>query len=94
MVAFDFGPRFSFGRVVITRNALEQLPLDEVKAALRRHGRGDWGELTSHDLAANEWALKYEGRLLSIYAAANGTRFYIITESDRSATTILLPEDY
>jgi len=52
------------------------------------------GELDTHDLVQNERALKVEGRLVSIYTAANGIRFYIITEANRSATTILLPEDY
>lgn len=94
MVAFDFGPKFELGRVVITRNALSTLPPDDVAAAIQRHSRGDWGELDQHDLAENERSLKEGGRLLSIYQTETGVRFYVITESDRSVTTILLPEDY
>src|SRR5262245_28637169 len=94
VIAFDFGPKFQLGRVVITRNALATIPPDDVAAAIQRHSCGDWGELDQHDLAENERCLKEGGRLLSVYRAENGVRFYIITESDRSVTTILLPEDY
>jgi hypothetical protein len=94
MIAIATGPRFSLGAVVITANAQGKLPSQDVRAALRRHGQGDWGELGAHDRAENEGALSAGGRLFSVYTAGNGIRFYIITESDRSVTTILLPEDY
>lgn len=84
----------TFGAVVITANAPGKLPSEDVRAALRRRGHGDYGELGAHDRTENERALKYGGRLFSAYAARNGFKFYIITESDRSVTTILLPEDY
>ena len=94
MLQFDSAPKFSLGRVVITANAQATLPPDDVLPALNRHIRGDWGELDSHDTAANNHALQVGTRLLSAYIASDGTKFWIITEADRSVTTILLPEDY
>jgi hypothetical protein len=70
------------------------LPPDEVLLAVARHARGDWGEVPPEDQVANERALARRCRLLSAYRARDGTRFWIITEADRSVTTILLPEDY
>jgi hypothetical protein len=61
---------------------------------LRRQRQADWGDLNPQDRTENERALSASSRLFSAYTAGNGTRFYIITECDRSATTILLPEDY
>ncbi len=88
------GPRrFSLGRLVITRNAAEHLSEQCVLRAIVRHATGDWGELDAHDWAANEWALVHTGRLFSAYRDGD-TRFWVITEADRSATTVLLPEDY
>ena len=55
---------------------------------------GDWGELDEEDKTANDEALKTGERLLSAYKSATGTKFWIITEADRSVTTILMPEDY
>lgn len=94
MVDFESGPKFSLGRVVITQTAASALPPEDVAAAVRRHQRGDWGDLDSHDTRENELSLEQGARLLSVYHASNGTKFYIITEWDRSATTVLLPEDY
>src|SRR5690348_13790903 len=89
-------PLFPLGRVVITANAQRQLPPDDVLTALRRHRAGDWGDLCEEDREANESALQHGERLFSVYhtAAPARTKFYLITEWDRSATTILLPEDY
>jgi hypothetical protein len=61
---------------------------------LQRHQAGDWGDVDEHDRQENELSLKNGFRLLSVYHAANGVKFWIITEADRSATTVLLPEDY
>ena len=67
----------------------------DIAGALYRHQHGDWGEVGKADWQANERALKQGGRLLSVYkTAGNGTKFWIITERDRSLTTVLLPEDY
>ena len=85
---------FPLGQVVITPTALDRVPEPDVRSALRRHAGGDWGELDEHDQMQNESALECGGRLFSAYQASDGTRFWIITEADRSATTVLLPEDY
>jgi hypothetical protein len=84
---------FPLGDVVITANASMRLSTEEVLTALRRHASGDWGDLCPEDTLANDDALHHEGRLLSAYGQGE-ERFWIITEADRSATTILLPEDY
>ena len=86
--------KVTLGQVVATAAAIAVLDDASIRAALRRHSAGDWGELDAHDLAANEAALRDGDRLVSVYKNVNGTRFYIITEWDRSLTTILLPEDY
>ena len=86
--------KFTIGQLVATPNALRHLEHTDIQSALRRHVAGDWGELCKDDQKQNEFALKYEMRLLSVYHSAKGVRFYVITESDRSVTTVLLPEDY
>ena len=86
--------RFNLGRVVITRNALDTLPGDALLEGLARHARGDWGDVCPEDRGLNDRALREGSRLLSVYKTGDGTAFWIITEADRSATTILLPEDY
>lgn len=87
-------PLFPLGSVVITATVNECLNQTEVQSAIRRHINGDWGNLDSDDANANESALKYGGRILSSYLSSDETKFWIITEADRSSTTILLPEDY
>ena len=87
-------PKFPLGRTVITRNALSALPHEDVCAALSRHAAGDWGDLDAEDRVANERALLDGSRLVSVYRSTSGQRFYVITEWDRSITTVLLPEDY
>lgn len=82
------------GQIVATPAALGALTRPDVVAALRRHAAGDWGEVDAHDRAANDDALRTGGRLLSAYRSAGGTTFWVITEADRSVTTVLLPEDY
>jgi hypothetical protein len=80
--------------MVATPNALAQLTQDDILRGLQRHQAGDWGDMDEHDRQENELSLKSGFRLLSVYRAANGVKFWIITEADRSATTVLLPEDY
>jgi hypothetical protein len=86
--------KFPLGEIVITRNALETIPPNDVRLALARHAKGDWGDLCEDDRQENELSLKEGYRLHSAYAAADGTTFWIITEADRSVTTVLLPDDY
>ena len=87
-------PLFELGRVVSTPGALEALASDEMTKALFRHHRGDWGDVCRHDWQANEEALREGFRLFSVYQEANGTKFWVITEADRSSTCVLLPEEY
>ena len=88
------GMKFPLGQLVITPAALHALTREDVVTAVRRHVTGDWGELDEHDRQENERSLREGYRLLSAYMDSSGTRFWIITEADRSATTVLLPEDY
>ena len=85
---------FSLGAVVATPGALEQLTHEDRLDALSRLANGDWGDACSEDWAENERSLKDESRLFSIYHSAAQVKFWIITEADRSMTTILLPEEY
>ena len=86
--------KFPLGRVVATPGALAAMTTEEMTAAIRKHVSGDWGELDPHDIAENELSLREGYRLLSVYRTKAGERFYIITEADRSATTVLLPDEY
>ena len=88
------GPKFPLGQVCNTPGAVALIPPDKLCAAIRRHVTGDWGTLDAHDLAENERALRHGGRLFSAYVASNGQKFYIITEWDRTVTTLLLPDEY
>ena len=82
------------GRTVATPAALAPVSRPDLAAALRRHTAGDWGDVDPDDRAANDDAVRSGGRLLSVYRTANGTTFWVLTEADRSATTVLLPDDY
>jgi hypothetical protein len=62
--------------------------------ALARHSSGDWGDVCEEDRKENDLSLKEGFRLLSVYTTSTGTKLWIITEADRSVTTVLLPEDY
>ena len=86
--------KFRLGKIVSTPNALVQLSQDDILAGIERHQAGDWGEMDEHDRQENEFALQNGFRLLSVYRSAAGVKFWIITESDRSSSTVLMPEDY
>ncbi len=88
------GYRFPLGRIVSTPGALEILTSEEILKALGRHARGDWGLVGQEDSAENKLSLAHGFRLMSVYESAGGTRFWIITEADRSITTVLLPCEY
>jgi hypothetical protein len=89
-------PLFDLGQSVATPGALDaleqagELPL----AYLFRHVTGDWGDLDPEDIEENELSLAQGFRLLSAYHLSSGTKIWVITEADRSVTTILLPEEY
>jgi len=88
--------RFALGQTFITPGAEEALQIAGQTATefLRRHMSGDWGDLSDEDVRENEFSLKEGLRLLSAYQTGKGQKLWIITEADRSATTILLPSEY
>jgi hypothetical protein len=88
--------RFELGLATITPGALELLGNLEVSPSmlLARHASGDWGDIPPEDARENEFSLKRGLRVLSSYPLPSGERVWIITEADRSVTTILLPEEY
>ena len=96
MTACNLQSKFPLGQLVATPGALETLqeagqsPTD----FLSRHVRGDWGEVCDDDKRANDEALVHGARILSAYRTLRNVRIWVITESDRSSTCILLPEEY
>jgi hypothetical protein len=82
------------GSIVVTPAVEECIDQPDINKALERHARGDWGDLNPDDCRQNELALREGGRLFSAYIDRRDTQFYIITEADRSVTTVLLPGDY
>ena len=89
-------PKFSLGQIVATPGALAALQeaQDSIWPYLQRHCNGDWGEVGREDKAENELSLREGFRILSVYTIKSGVKIWVLTERDRSATTILLPEDY
>jgi len=93
---------FDLGQVVATPGALAACTPEHLQACLARHVRGDWGNVCKEDWRGNFDALMNGDRLLSAYAIDDGKPakgygencLWIITESDRSVTTFLLPEEY
>ncbi len=99
------GPRFELGRVVSTKGAIALLLQAGITpiSLLKRHVRGDWGEIDATDVQSNEDALSNGSRLMSVYdvevpfpdsARPLIEKLWVITEADRSVTTLLLPEEY
>jgi hypothetical protein len=89
-------PLFDLGQLVATPGALAALEKTGQNAMelLSRHVRGDWGELPQEDKAENQFSLENGFRLLSSYRTSAGDKIWVITEADRSVTTLLLPEEY
>ena len=87
---------FELGQIVATPGALRALQKAEQLPAefLDRHVAGDWGDLCEEDQQENAFSVRHGFRILSAYTTAAGEKIWIITEADRSATTLLLPEDY
>jgi hypothetical protein len=86
--------KFQPGTVVATLGAMQLATEDQIKAILDRHLAGDWGDLGAEDKRANERALRNGERLFSSYEIAPDTQLYVITEWDRSVTTVLTPGEY
>ena len=84
---------FPLGHVVATPGALDALQdaAQNAQEFLARHVHGDWGELTDDDWRENNFSLTRALRLLSTYRLTNGEKIWVLTEADRSATTLLLP---
>jgi hypothetical protein len=87
---------FPLGQTYITPGAMEALSEAGQGAAefLNRHQRGDWGDLGEEDKAENEYSVDKRLRIFSAYHTREGVKLWVITEADRSATTILLPSEY
>lgn len=88
--------KFELGTIVATPAALAAIRETAVlpSSLLDRHASGDWGDVSVEDAAENEYSVTRELRILSSYALPDKTEVWILTEGDRSATTILLPEEY
>ena len=88
--------RFQLGQIVITPGAMLSLKIanQEPFELLFRHAAGDWGALLPEDIKANNDALQQGDRLLSAYFLKTGIKIWVITEYDRSVTTLLLPSEY
>jgi len=96
---FVVNPTFPLGQLVMTRGVNDLVADDEafakfVTESLARHVKGDWGELGDEDKAENGLSLKEGFRILSAYEFGELPKIWIITERDRSATTILFPDEY
>lgn len=97
-------PRFPLGQCLATPGALEafskeamgdELLISEMmQGYLQRHQSGDWGLVCAEDAQENELSLREGFRIMSVYKLPDETKIWIITEADRSATTILLPAEY
>ena len=88
--------RFPLGAIYLTKGAMAALELARMTpfGYLSRHVSGDWGDLCPEDIDENELSLKQGFRLFSAYILPTGVKIWIITEHDRSSTTVLLPEEY
>ena len=87
-------PRFDLGSTFATINAVAAFASEVLVECLRRHASCDWGDLGEEETSANERALLTGGRLSSRYSLPDAGKLWVITEHDRSATTLLLPQDY
>ena len=110
MTLMSNAPRFALGQMVATPGALELLEQSgfSALALISRHVHGDWGDCCDEDKATNELSVQKGMRVMSVYRLVDAERLqqtpldkrsslptvWIITEADRSVTTLLLPEDY
>jgi hypothetical protein len=82
------------GKLRFTGMVLKKIGDHALAEAIARHTLGDWGDVSDIDWEKNDRAVKDGGRVLSIYRTENGTAFGVITEADRSYTTVLLPDQF
>ncbi len=87
--------QFPLGRIVATPGVLQLFnsQTNVLTGLLARHQSGDWGQLSNEDWQANEEAIEHGWRIMSVYRVAD-IKVWVITEADRSVTTLLLPEEY
>lgn len=87
--------KFSLGKLVVTNGILQLMGNEPhgLTDVIHRHHTGDWGDICREDKQSNNDALKHGGRLISSYILKD-TKIWVITEADRSLTTVLLPEEY
>ncbi len=91
------GHRFELGRIMATPGAIETLARKGIDpfALIQRHVTGDWGDIDEHDAAENAAAVEQGTRILSAYGGEHDPdRLWVITQADRSVTTILRPDEY
>ena len=91
--------KFTLGRIYLTRGVNDTIADKSsfakfVTSSIKRHASGEWGNVCHEDRSANEQALVEGSRLFSVYEEAEQPKIWIITESDRSVTTILFPDEY
>ena len=87
---------FGLGVLVSTPGALEAISKsgETIETFLARHSTGDWGDVCPDDKKENDLSATSGFRLLSVYKLPDGRKIWVITEADRSSTTVLLPEEY
>lgn len=88
--------RFKLGQLVATPGALQALESAGQSAIefLSRHQQGDWGDCCQNDRKENEYSVNRTLRIFSVYHTEKGEKLWVITEADRSSTTVLLPSEY
>lgn len=86
--------RFRLGELYVTTAADRTIGPADIAKGLARHAQGDWGDVSEDDRAANDRGLAEGERVHSVYRNSKNVEFWIITERDRSVTTVLLPDDY
>jgi hypothetical protein len=90
LVAVELGQVLATPGVIRALEAAQERP----DTFLARHEAGDWGEVATEDWEENELSVREGFRILSVYTLSTGVKIWVITEADRSATTLLLPEEY
>ena len=93
-ILYPQAARFPLGQLFATPGVLAEVSTTDISSALARHAIADWGDLDPEDIKENDRALEHGSRLFSAYHSSTRVKFWIITEWDRSVTTVLLPSEY
>lgn len=86
--------KFKLGKILITSAVKEKISMRDIFIGLGKHSLGDWGNICEEDKTCNDEAVKNKKRIISQFESENNEKYWIITEYDRSYTTVLLPEEY